>query len=165
MKWQTHTVTGSAHKSPREWNERVFAGCENILRHAPLQTLLLINLSALCFESNLVQPQERHSAVSGAWLCFEGRGLLPSQSKARLALWKHIILALNARLQLHTSHTPVQHGPEELPNQSQCARSASRTTARVSLRAFSLYANLMCTYICFSLPASLLSWCKVMPEK
>lgn len=84
MKWQTHTVTGSAHKSPWEWNERVFAGCENILRHAPLQTLLLINLSALCFESNLVQPPEKHSAVSGAWLCFEGRGLLPSQSAARL---------------------------------------------------------------------------------
>lgn len=62
----------------------MFAGCENILRHAPLQTLLLINLSALCFESNLVQPPEKHSAVSGAWLCFEGRGLLPSQSTARL---------------------------------------------------------------------------------
>ncbi len=84
MKWQTHTVTRSSHKSPWEWNERVFAGCENILRHAPLQTLLLINLSALCFESNLVQPPEKHSAVSGAWLCFEGRGLLPSQSTARL---------------------------------------------------------------------------------
>lgn len=84
MKWQTHTVTGSAHKSPCEWNERVFAGCENILRHTPLQTLPLINLSALCFESNLVQPPEKHSAVSGAWLCFEGRGLLPSQSTARL---------------------------------------------------------------------------------
>lgn len=84
MKWQTHTVTGSPHKSPHEWNERVFAWCENILRHAPLQTLLLINLSALCFESNLVQPPEKHSAVSGAWLCFEGRGLLPSQSTARL---------------------------------------------------------------------------------
>lgn len=84
MKWQTHTVTGSSHKSPCEWNERVFTGCENILRHAPLQTLLLINLSALCFESNLVQPPEKHSAVSGAWLCFEGRGLLPSQSTARL---------------------------------------------------------------------------------
>lgn len=84
MKWQTHTVTGSPHKSPCEWNERVFGGCENILRHAPLQTLLLINLSALCFESNLVQPPEKHSAVSGAWLCFEGRGLLPSQSTARL---------------------------------------------------------------------------------
>lgn len=84
MKWQTHTLTGSPHKSPCEWNERVFAGRENILPHAPLQTLLLINLSALCFESNLVQPQEKHSAVSGAWLCFEGRGLLPSQSTARL---------------------------------------------------------------------------------
>lgn len=84
MKWQTLSVTGSAHKSPCEWNERVFAECENILQHAPLQTLLLINLSALCFESNLVQPPEKHSAVSGAWLCFEGRGLLPSQSTARL---------------------------------------------------------------------------------
>jgi len=84
MKWQTLTVTGSAHKSPCKRNERVFAGCENILQHAPLQTLLLINLSALCFESNLVQPPEKHSAVSGAWLCFEGRGLLPSQSTARL---------------------------------------------------------------------------------
>lgn len=78
------TVTGSPHKSPCEWNEWVFTGCENILRHAPLQTPLLINLSALCFESNLVQPQEKHSAVSGAWLCFEGCGLLPSQSTARL---------------------------------------------------------------------------------
>lgn len=162
MKWQTHTVTGSPHKSPREWNERVFAGCENILRRAPPQTLLLINLSALCFESNLVQPQERHSAVSGARLCFEGRGLLPSQSKARLALWKHIILALSARLQLHTSHTPVQHGPEELPDQYQGARSGSRTTARVSLRAFSLYANLTGTYMYFSLGLFAL---KVMPWK
>lgn len=62
----------------------MFAGCENILWHAPLQTLLLINLSALCFESNLVQLPKKHSVVSGAWLCFEGRGLLPSQSTARL---------------------------------------------------------------------------------
>lgn len=84
MKWQTHTETGSSHKSPCEWNERVFAGCENILRHTPLQTLLLINLSALCFESNLVQLPKKHSVVSGAWLCFEGHGLLPSQSTARL---------------------------------------------------------------------------------
>lgn len=84
MKWQTHTLTGSSHKSPYEWIERVFAGCENILRHTPLQALLLINLSALCFESNLVQPPEKHFAVSGARLCFEGRGLLPSQSTARL---------------------------------------------------------------------------------
>lgn len=58
--------------------------CGNILRHAPLQTLLLINLSTLCFESNLVQPPEKHSAISGAWLCFEGSGLLLSQSAARL---------------------------------------------------------------------------------
>lgn len=84
MKWQTHKVTPSAHKSLCERNEREFVGCENILRHAPLQTFLLINLSSLCFESNLAQPQEKHSAVSGAWLFFEGRGLLPSQSTARL---------------------------------------------------------------------------------
>lgn len=84
MKSQTHTMTGSAHKSPCERNEQVFAGCENILQHAPLQTLLLINLSTLCFESNLTQPPEKHSAVSGAWLWFEGRGLLLSQGRAEL---------------------------------------------------------------------------------
>lgn len=104
MKWQTHTVTGSAHKRPCEWNERVFAGCENILQHAPLQTLLLINLSALCFESNLVQPPEKHSAVSGAWLCFEGRGLLPSQSTASPCCKNTSSQCWTLACWLHTSH-------------------------------------------------------------
>lgn len=114
MKWQTRTVTGSAHKSPCEWNERVFAGCENILRHTPLQTLLLINLSTLCFESNLVQPPEKHSAVSGAWLCFEGRGLLPSQSTARLCCKNTSSQGstLASSYALHTWWSSV--GPEEL---------------------------------------------------
>lgn len=78
----------------------MFAGCENILQHAPQQTLLLINLSALCFESNPVQPPEKHSAVSGAWLCFEGNGLLPSQSTARLCCKN--TSSQCSTLQLHT---------------------------------------------------------------
>lgn len=133
MKWQTHTVTGSSHKSPCEWNERVFAGCENILRHAPLQTLLLINLSALCFESNLAQPPEKHSAVSGAWLCFEGRGLLPSQSTARLRCKN----TSSQRSTLASGYTP--HTPHT--GRSSTGLKTSLTTAGLSLATKGLYSE------------------------
>lgn len=64
-------------------NEMSVSKCENILRRAPRRTPLLIKLSALCLESNLVRGAEENAAVSGGWSHFEADVLLRSQSAWR----------------------------------------------------------------------------------
>lgn len=103
MNRRTPAVKGSAHESLCEWNK-----CENILR-APRRTPLLIKLSALCLESNLVRGAEENAAVSGGWSHFEAAALLRSQSARRPKCKNKRDWALALRLpssRLHGSSLP-----------------------------------------------------------